>query len=257
VAQQTWWRIAEAGGSVTFYASPDNVTWTVLSTISTPSWIKRGRIALGGSTDGNHGSVSFDNLNQANAAAGWCKAGTFVDDFSRTMIGIDWDAHISMPSGCLPTVNNGARFDQNGTANSRCWLTTREGFDLTGDHVMAYIPALTNRPSGWSGFLRVVSDNVTDAFLIQYDTGAELCAQVQSRAEVCIAYASADTYWRIGESAGTLTFDTNSDAVAWTVVAAIPVLFAVTAVDIEIGTATTATFSPTANYVLDDYNKGP
>jgi hypothetical protein len=255
--QQRWWRIAEAGGMVSFYASPDGVTWNALpGATPTPNWITRGRIALGGSTDGNHGSVSFDNLNQDTTPAGWCKPGVLVDKFQRTMLGLDWDAHVSMPSGCMPAVSNGARFDQNGMPDSRCWLTTREGFDLTGDHVMAYIPALTNRPTGWLGFLRVVPDDINDAFLIQYDSG-QLCAQVQSKPEVCIAYASADTYWRISESGGTLTFDTSSDAVVWSVVAAIQVLFSVSAVDVEIGTATTTGFSPTANYVLDAYNSGP
>ena len=87
-----------------------------------------------------------------------------VDQFNRNLIGPDWTSHVSMPTGCLPAVSFGARFDQNGTPNSRCWLTTSPGFDLTGDHVMAYIPAITNRPAGWTGFLRVVSDNINDAF---------------------------------------------------------------------------------------------
>jgi hypothetical protein len=260
-----WWRIAHTGSTIVAELSPDGVTWTPIGMpMAQPSWLARVDIALGGSsTDVTaHGSVHYDNLDLDVAATGWCKASSLTDQFERTTISFDWDALATKtgPPTCTPTVNDGAHFDQTGMMTSRCELTTAQGFDLTGDSVMMYVPTIAITRTGWNPFIRVVSDAVADTFYLQFEHNAtdQLCAQVHSDPEQCIPYdADNDLYWRIGESNQVLTFDTSPDAAVWTIVGKTAITFPVTAVDVEIGTAVTATFTPGVSLVISAYNNNP
>ena len=254
-----WWRISEASGQVTFETSPDGATYTTLSTITTPSWVNDVVIGLGGYSDGvvTHGTVAYDNLDEKLDLAGWCKAETFDDNFMRLNVGYDWTARFTPTTGaagCMPTVNNGAHFDQSGIPNSRCWLASGHGYDLAGSHLYAHVPAIVNTKAGWTTFLRAISDNVTDAMLIAWDTG-NLCAQIRSDTPICRPYDVAnDLYWRIGEAGGMLVFDASPDAATWTPVATVPVPFALNALEIQIGTQSTLLFAGTVGLVVSGYN---
>jgi hypothetical protein len=260
-----WWRIAHTGSTIIAEVSPDGSAWTPIGTpMPQPTWLARVEIALGGSsTDLNpHGSVHYDNLDIGVAAEGWCKASSATDLFERTTIGLDWDAFATKntPMTCTPSVNGGAHFDQTGTATGRCELTTAQGFDLTNDSVMIYVPPIEDTRTGWNPFLRVVSDAVADTFYLQFEHNGtdQLCAQVHSDSEQCIPYDSAnDVYWRIRESNGVLTFETGLDTVNWTPVGTTAITFPVTAVDVEIGTAVTATFTQSVSLVITAYNDNP
>lgn len=260
-----WWRIAHTGATITASVSPDGVVWTPLGTpLPQPAWLARVDIALGGASSdlAPHGSVHYDNLDRDIDAAGWCKASSAIDRFERNTVGLDWDALATKngPPTCMPSVNGGAHFDQTGTATGRCKLTTVQGFDLTGDGVMIYVPPIVQTRAGWNPFLRVVSDAVADTFYLQFEHNQtdQLCAQVRTDPKQCIDYDSAnDMYWRIRESNGVLAFETGLDIVNWTTVGTTTITFPVTAVDIEIGTAVTATFAPGVNLVITAYNTNP
>jgi hypothetical protein len=262
---QRWWRIAHTGSTLTAEASPDGSTWTTIGTpMPQPPWLARVDIALGGSSTDltPHGSVHYDNLDRDVDAEGWCKASSSTDLFERTTIGFDWDASATKntPATCTPSVNDGAHFDQTGMATGRCELVTAQGFDLTGDSVMIYVPPIEDTRTGWNPFLRVVSDTVADTFYLQFehDPTDQLCAQVHSDPEQCIPYDSAnDVYWRIRESNGVLAFETGLDTVNWTTVGTTAITFPVTAVDVEIGTMVTATFTPSVSLVITAYNNNP
>jgi len=152
---------------------------------------------------------------------------------------------------------NGAHFDQSGIPTSRCWLASGHGYDLVNSHAVAYIPAIATSKPGWTTFLRAISDNVTDAMLIDWDTG-NICAQVRSDAAVCRAYSpTADLYWRIGEGNGMVVFDTSADSVSWTPIASVPVPFPLTALEIQIGTEATTSFAGPVPLVVGSYNETP
>jgi hypothetical protein len=262
---QRWWRVAHSGSTIIAEVSPDGSAWTPIGTpMPKPPWLTRVDIALGGSsTDVNpHGSVHYDNLDLGLAAEGWCKASSLTDQFERQMVGIDWDALATKnaPPTCTPSVNAGAHFDQTGMATGRCELTTTQGFDLTGDSVMIYVPPITDPRTGWNPFIRVVADAVADTFYLQFEHTAidQLCAQVHNDPEQCIPYDPAnDLYWRIRESAGVLTFETGLDTVNWTPVGMTTITFPVTAVDVEIGTMVTAPFAPAVSLGISAYNNNP
>jgi len=256
---QKWWRISEASGKVTFEISADGATYSLLSTITTPTWVNDVVIALGGYSDGvvTHGTVAYDNLDEKLDLAGWCKADTFTDNFMRSSVGYDWTARFTPTTGaagCIPSVNNGAHFDQSGIPNSRCWLASGHGYDLAGSRVYAHVPSIVTTKPGWTTFLRAISDNVSDAMLIAWDTG-NLCAQIRSETPICRPYDMAkDLYWRIGEAGGTLVFDASPDATVWTPVATVPVPFALNALEIQVGTEATTSFAGTVGLVVSGYN---
>ncbi len=240
-----WWQLSEAGGTMTIAASPDGVTWAALATTPTKTWVTSVGVALGGYSDMPHGSVHYDNLDTGLAPAGWCKAGTFSDAFARTGVGDAWTARKTptMGGGCTATVATGAHFDQDGTANSRCWLASAHGYDLRASSIGIELAAITNTQPGWTTFLRAISDTVTDAFLIQFDTDM-LCAQIRSQAETCVPYSTSFTHWRVTEAGGTLTFDASPDAQTWTTVLAAPDPFPLDTLEIQIGTEATTGFAP-------------
>jgi len=260
-----WWRIAHVGSTLVGEVSADGSAWTPIGMpMPQPAWLTRVDLALGGSSTDltPHGSVHYDNLDLDAAAQGWCKASSLTDQFERSTVGLDWDALATRnaPPTCTPSVNVGAHFDQTGTATARCELTTSQGFDLTGDSVMIYVPSITITRSGWNPFIRVVSDAVADTFYLQFEhnTGDQLCAQVHSDAEQCIPYdPDRDLYWRIRETSGMLVFESGPDTVTWTMVGTTAITFPVTAVDVEIGTAVTATFTPAVNLVIMAFNTNP
>ncbi|MEO8844620.1 MAG: hypothetical protein ABI704_23765 [Kofleriaceae bacterium] len=262
---QRWWRIVHTGGTLSAQVSPDGIAWTTVGTpLPQPAWLTRVGVALGGSsTDLNpHGAVHYDNLDQNVDAAGWCRASSLTDQFQRTQVGIDWNPLSTRPppQTCTPTVNAGAHFDQSGMGTSRCELTTAQGFDLTNDHVMIYVPSITSTRAGWNPFLRVVSDTVADTFYLQFEHNAtdQLCAQVHSDPEQCRDYDPVrDLYWRISETNHVLAFESSPDTVVWTPIGTTAISFAVIAVDIELGTAVTATFAPAVTLVITGYNDNP
>lgn len=254
-----WWRVSEQSGTVSWQTSPDEVVWTTIGSIPTPTWINRLAIGLGGYSDMPHGAVHFAHLNLDLQPAGWCKADTLVDHFARTTVGFDWVAKREMnmgPPGCTAQVSNGAHFDQSGFV-SRCWLATTQGFDLRDSTAMVFVPGIVTTRPGWKVFLRGISDVVTDAFLIQFDAG-KLCAQVRSDAPTCIAYAS-DTflYWRFREAASTLYFETSRDAGSWTTVFTTPDPFPLDKLEIQLGTDATISFmgQGTVNLTMGAYNQ--
>jgi hypothetical protein len=260
-ATKRWWRVAEASGQITFQWSPDDATWTSFGpALATPAFTTSLGVGLGGVSLDNqaHGAAQFDNLNQAADPAPWCKASTFVDRFARTTIGPDWSRRLvpTNGNGCLPTVNNGAHFDQSGNANSRCWLGTSKAFDLTGSSAMIYVPAITSSQAGWSVFLRGVTDNL-DTFSIQYQDPNLVCAQVSGATATCRAYSPTYLYFRIREAAGQLVFEASSDATAWVTIAQSAAAFSVAATQFEIGTATTTGFGGTLQLTISDYNTTP
>jgi hypothetical protein len=260
LAAQRWWRISEASGTVTFEVSPDGTTFTAVTSIASPSWINDLEIAIGGYSDGviTRGTVQFDNLDDKLELAGWCKADTFGDHFMRMAVGFDWNARKTPTvgaSGCTPTVMNGAHFDQSGIGNSRCWLATGHGYDLANSYAFAHVGPIGAAKPGWTAFLRAISDNVTDAMLIDWDTG-KICAQVRSDAPVCRTYdMAADAYWRIGEAGGMVVFDTSADAVTWTPIASVPVPFPLGALEIQVGTEATLSFAGPVPLVVGSYDE--
>ncbi len=260
-ATKRWLRIAETSGQITFQWSPDDAMWTAFGpALATPAFTTSLGLGLGGISYDNqpHGSAQFDNLNQAADPAPWCKASTFVDRFARTTIGLDWSRRLvpNNGNGCLPTVNNGAHFDQSGNANSRCWLVTAKAFDLAGSSAMTYVPAITSSEAGWSVFLRGVTDNL-DAFYIQYQDPNMVCAQVGGATPICKAYSAADLYFRLRQAPGQLYFEASSDATTWATIAQVAAPFSVAATQFELGTATTTSFGGTLQLTIPDYNTPP
>ena len=262
-AKHRWWRISEANGTVKFEVSGDGVTYAALAgsaQVTSPSWIDDVEIALGGYSDSTiaHGTVQFDNLDGKLDPAGWCKADTFSDTFQRSSVGYDWTPRFTPTTGaagCMPSVNSGAHFDQSGIPNSRCWLASGRAYDLAGSRVYAHVPAIVNTKPGWTAFLRALSDNVTDAMLIEWDTG-NLCAQIRSEIPICRPYdLASDLYWRIGEAGGTLVFDASPDAQTWTPVATVPVPFLLNALEIQVGTEATLSFAGGVSLVVSGYNE--
>jgi hypothetical protein len=255
-----WWRISEASGTVTFEVSADGVAFASLATVASPPWIDDIEIALGGYSDGviPHGTVKFDNLDDKLDPAGWCKAGVFGDHFMRPSIGFDWTARktpTTGASGCTATVNNGAHFDQSGIPNSRCWLASGRAYDLAGSYAYAHVGPIAMQKPGLTTFLRAISDTVTDAMLIDFDTG-NLCAQIRSDTPICRPYDMAkDLYWRISEAGGTLLFDASPDAMTWTPIATVPVPFPLNALEIQLGTEATTAFSGGVPLVVGTYNE--
>lgn len=261
--QHRWWRISEAAGKVRFEVSADGASYAPLAamaTLATPSWIDEVDLALGGYSDGvlTHGTVAFDNLDGKLELAGWCKAAAFHDDFARSAVGYDWTARKTPAmgaAGCTATVNDGAHFDQSGIANSRCWLASGHAFDLAGSSVYARVGTIVTTKPGLTTFLRAIADDVTDAMLLEWDTG-NLCAQIRSDTPICRPYDPAnDQYWRIGEAGGTLVFDASPDATNWTPVATVPVPFALNALEIQLGTEATLSFAGGAPLVVSAYNE--
>ncbi|MEO6776555.1 MAG: hypothetical protein ABI467_26665 [Kofleriaceae bacterium] len=259
---QRWWRISEAGGTVTFEVSADGVTFAALASVASPSWVDDVAIALGGYSDGvvTHGTVQFDHLDDQLDLAGWCKADTFADRFARPSIGYDWTARQTPTmgaSGCTATVMNGAHFDQSGIANSRCWLASGHAYDLVDSHAFIHVAPITLSKPGWTTFLRAISDNVTDAMMIDWDTG-NICAQVRSQPPICRPYdGTADAYWRIGEAAGMVVFDTSPDAVTWAAIMAVPLPFPSGALELQLGTEATSSFAGAVPLVIGPYNETP
>ncbi|CAN5624161.1 hypothetical protein BH11MYX1_BH11MYX1_25600 [soil metagenome] len=257
-----WWRVTETAGQIAFQWSPDTTNWTAFGpALPTPAFTTSLGIGLGGvSYDGQaHGSARFDNLNQAADPAPWCKSSTFLDRFARTTIGIEWRRRLvpTNGNGCLPTVSTGAHFDQSGTANSRCWLVTAKAFELADSSAMIYVPAITSSQPGWSVFLRGVTDNL-DAFSIQYQDPAMLCAQVNATPLGCKPYSATYLYFRIRETTGQLYFEASADATAWVNIAQAATSFSVATSQFELGTATTAGFGGAPlQLTISDYNTTP
>jgi hypothetical protein len=255
-----WWRISEASGTVKFEVSADGTAFATIATLASPPWINNVEIALGGYSDGvlTHGTVQFDHLDDKLDPAGWCKAGVFGDQFMRPSIGFDWTARktpTTGASGCTATVMNGAHFDQSGIPTSRCWLASGRAYDLAGSYAYAHVGPITMQKPGLTTFLRALSDNVTDAMLIDFDTG-NLCAQIRSDTPICRPYDPAkDLYWRISEAGGTVLFDASPDAQVWTPIATVPVPFPLNALEIQLGTEATTAFSGGVPLVVGTYNE--
>jgi hypothetical protein len=231
-----FWRISEAAGQVHFEASPDGLAWTQILMATTPPFITAVRIDLGVTGDPgmpSSGSVAFDNLNTQVPIAGWCKADTLHDAFNRNGFGLAWANHYTSASGCNPSINNGAHFDQGGVPTV-CYIGTSHAFDLTDSSAVVLITAITNYKPGWTTFLAFARDDAQGAH-VTFDNG-QMCAATEGGMSTCHAYATTEIYWRIRETAGTLAFETSGDQVTWRLVTSVADPFAIDAVEIRIGT---------------------
>jgi hypothetical protein len=232
-----FWRISESAGMVHFATSPDGASWTELQSVATPPFATTLRIDLGATGTGvSAGAVAFDNLNTTMPLASWCKANTLHDTFARSTFGYGWNNRYSSGGGCNMYVSNGAHTDQNG-APATCFFGTAAAFDLTNSSVVVVITAITNWTNGWVTFLRALRDDGHQiALAFESD---QMCVRIDQGAPTCRAYNTADSYWRIAEAAGTLTFDTSANQTTWTPVLSIADPFPLDAVELQFGTTST------------------
>ena len=239
--QHRHWRIAESGGQVLFQTSPDGIAWTLLHMAATPSFVTTLRIDLGAMPDPGSapaGSVVFDDLDTRVPLAAWCKADTLHDTFQRSMFGLAWNNRISA-GGCALSINFGAHTDENG-APGACFFGSSAGYDLTQSSVEVVIGAITTYRAGWTTLLQVATDDQHRLALVFNQN--QMCANIDG-APTCRGYVQAESYWRISEAAGMVTFDTSIDAITWDPVAAVADPFPLDAVELRFGTDSTVDLS--------------
>jgi hypothetical protein len=239
-----FWRIAEASGMVSFETSPDGLAWTQLEAAPTPPFATTLRIDLGAyvaSGSGPYGTVEFDNLDTQVPLADWCKADTLHDNFARTTFGDSWQNRRPGGSGCSEYVSSGAHTDQAG-APTDCYFGSSAAFDLRSSSVVMVITAITNYQAGWITYIDAASDDGSTVRLA-FDNN-HMCAS-SGGSPTCRAYVQADSYWRMRESNGTLTFDTSANQTTWNGVLSMPDPFALDAVEMRFGTSSTVDLTAT------------
>jgi hypothetical protein len=258
-AMHRFWRLAEAGGALAWDTSPDGAAWTTQRTVAAPSWVGFVRIYLGTSNLGSSaspGTVIFDNVNANAAPAAWCKAGALADDFGDGVIGDDW-AHASSTSGaCSFYEQNGAAQTYNYGGECLARFATARWYDLTAGRVaIQFTDAVTNQPSGWSGFFRAI-DGAGKFVLWQIGDGV-VCAIDSAGTDQCRPYASTtDAYLVIGESGGTIHWYAGPELTSTSEhhAAPFPDGFALDAVQMDFGTTTTSAFGGGVGLGVTSYN---
>jgi len=261
-AQHRWWQLRESAGTVYFEYSADGTTYTQLAMTPTPAWAPITDLVIeAGSfqTENNPGQARFDNLNGGTTSGTWCPASTQRDDFSSGVIGDRWGN--SFANGCTYSESGGVvQFALTSAGIEDCALVSATGLDLTGD---AMFTALTGAPAADPNvytFLRAstqAGDNVEVALIGSTLVCAQNLASTYSMLQSVAYSAAAHKFWRLTESAGAFACQTSPDGATWTNLYQGTDPIAFTAVNLAIGTGTSATVTGPGDALFSTVNQLP
>jgi hypothetical protein len=257
-----WWQLREAAGTIYFETSPDGVTYTAFSTTPAPAWVSHAKLELfGGSYTSINapGQAHFDNLNGGGTPMEpWCKASSFVDDFSAGAIGPEW-GRVFMNGACTNREMAGqAVITLDGAASNVCGLVSGTDFDLVGDGVFVKVNATPNVAVDAYSYVMVKIDDGAEYFELEENLGDTVCAEYISgvRTERChVLYDAAQLYWRVREENGDIVWERGSDGVTWNQLGRQPEPYPFTDVQIEIGAGAMGATGNPGTATFDAYNE--
>lgn len=207
-----WWQISEHNGTVSFQVSPDGQNWTTLRQIPTPSWATS--VWPAPSANNNTGTSTDSLWADFNVNASNPKVATLSDPFTA-FDSVLWTEQSSSNIAFAGAVEITAA--TSGYPN----ITAVRKYDLTASAIFAKLVP----PTGGSG--------VTTELVLQSGTGGtdlrwtynESAGTIVASSNVGYGDSGAVTltysptnhvYFKISESAGTITWWTSPDGVNWT-----------------------------------------
>jgi hypothetical protein len=258
-----FWQFREACGVLFWETSADGSVWTALHQVASATLFDMAyaRVRLGadsatGAATGTTGR--FDDLNGEPEVAA-CPMRDFVDDFGDGSFAGVWSRNDE--TGCTATEPGGVLLMQMQTAvNSRCRLTTSEGFDMREDAVTVQV---VQHPSGGTpaNCWLVAQPEPGRGYIIGYETGTLFMGRLQNEAYINISsrgfVENEMAWWRLREAGGTTFFETAPDGVTWTERASTANLYDMSEIAVSIGSLVEAPIGTGFDVRFDNLNTLP
>lgn len=256
-AQERWWQIREAQGTVYFETSPDGVTFTPFATTPTPAYASIVNVVLEAGafqTEMNAGSTRFAHLNGDTPSARWCGASALRDDFNSGAVGDVWGASYAMGGCTLAESAGNLNIALATTGKQDCALVSASGYDLSADSVFAVMTTAPNTGAQTFSYLRASTPGGDNVEVTQI-ANTLTCAQNVGNTFTSLAAVPYDPinhkFFRLAGSGGNLLWQTSPDGTTWTTQLAKAPPIPIDAVNLAIGAGTgmavgapgTATFS--------------
>jgi len=142
-------------------------------------------------------------------------ANSLRDDFSDGVVSSAWISEIQGPCTILEQ-NGQVRFNNAGTAASHCAYRSRTFYDLRGNFVQQRVPNITNFYPAVRAFLRV-EDRKGQSAEIGFVGSDNMFFNATGLSPLLKPYGhQQELWWRLGESNGSLYWETSPDAASWT-----------------------------------------
>ena len=237
-----WMRIRESGGTVYLETAPDGTTWATQGMVATPTWVDYAIVNIFAGADGtvnNGGTAQWQQLNNGVATGVRCPSNSLTDDFSD---GTRSDAWLpSESSRCTMTETGGMLDFALQTTPSDCEYISSYGYDMTGNSITVNVPTAPTQADGAVAWLRAtVNELDASGYEISVDEGTLQFLRKNpdgsSTGNVTMPYdATMDSWWRISEQGGTISYQTSPDGKMWTTRASEPVSLPITAIRAHLG----------------------
>lgn len=250
VAHQ-WWRFREQDGVLYWEVSADRSAWTTLYQEAEPFPPDMVYVSLSAGGDSATATEAhFDDLNpDGDKSQPWCPISTISDEFEDGVIAPRW-ADSWTETGCeLAETGGEATILFDGTPNAWCGYETAPVYDACdGELTLAITSPLDVPDADMSLILSFPGEDI--ALSIEYWDGMlRLFERVggDTPMSVSLSYNQAQhRWWKIRESAGTLSWETSPNGSSWTSHATRPT-------DFDCGTA----YVTIAAGVWDTWTGGP
>jgi hypothetical protein len=254
-----YWRFREDGTNTYWETSGDGATWVTQTQAATTSLFPLDlvTVSLDGNTQGGEvspGPVKFASVNGGGTPAGqWCAMSSITDDFQSSTQSYQWArSWVNSPEtetqgGGLLVFTLAANAVKSGSYYSAA------SFDLTGSALLVQVPETANTATHAQTYINLDGPAQNQISMIEEDGSLFARITVDSTDQILGSFLYDSTehaWWRIRESGGTLYWETAPDGKTWVVQQQLtPLPFAITALDVEIGSETyQATASPGASH---------
>lgn len=220
-----FWQLREADGTLSFETSADGTSFVARAQTADPFDLANVRVGLAAGTYrtvSGGGAAAFDLVNGGGAPEGtWCASATLTDDFADGTRGPQWGNWYA-DSGCAITEGSGAlSLTPDGTVDHYCGYGTSRRYDLRESSFTLRLR--TPAPAGVNeeGVVEL-RDVTTDKKIVFDQDGDTLFLSMYGGGTTWTDFASTPfdpiqhRYLRWTEHAGTLTWQTSPDGIAWT-----------------------------------------
>ena len=253
-----YWRFREDGVNTYWETSSNGATWVTQTQAATSSLFPLNLVTLelDGNTQGGEvspGPVQFANVNGGGTPAGqWCPVSSITDDFQSSTRSVQWArSWVNSPE----TVSQGSgllMFTLAANAIASGAYYSAASFDLTGSAFVLHVPQTASTTTHAQTYVSL--DGAGNNQITTYEEDGQLDFRIavagtyQNLGSV-LYDPTQHAWWRIRESASTIYWETAPDGKTWTVQQQLnPLPFAITALDVEIGSDTyQSTASPGAS----------
>jgi hypothetical protein len=242
-----YWRFREDGVNTYWETSADGVTWATQTQAATTSLFPLDlvEVTLDGNTSGgevNPGSVQFADVNGGGTPTGqWCPVSSITDDFQSTTQSFQWGrSWVNSPE----TVSQGGGllvFTLAANAKASGAYYSAASFDLTSSAFLIQVPQTASTTANGQTYVSLDGLGGDQLTILEEDGQIYFrytLASTDTDLSTELYDSTQHAWWRIRESGGTIYWETAPDGKTWTVQAQHAPPFAITVLDVEIGSET-------------------